>query len=129
MVLLHGAHCQLPALLFSKVFNKRTDQYGPQSFENRCRFAVEVLEAIRTEVGDRLSIEYRISAIDMVPGSPEIEEVIEFARLIQDKIDLLHVSRGNLAINKLTPYILPPAYMDHNTLNTLHSLKRLLTSL
>ena len=114
MVLLHGAHCQLPALLFSKVFNKRTDQYGPQSFENRCRFAVEVLEAIRAEVGNRLSIEYRISAIDMVPGSPEIEEVIEFAKVIQDKIDLLHVSRGALAINKLTPYILPPAYMDHN---------------
>ncbi|MGD9162753.1 MAG: FAD-dependent oxidoreductase, partial [Desulfobacteraceae bacterium] len=35
-------------------------------------------------------------------------------KIIQDKIDILHVSRGNLAINKLTPYILPPAYMDHN---------------
>ena len=114
MVLVHGAHCQLPALLFSKVFNRRTDQYGPQSFENRCRFAVEVLDAIRAEVGDRLAIEYRISAIDMVPGSPDIQEVIEFAKIIQDKIDLLHVSRGNLAINKLTPYIFPPTYMDHN---------------
>jgi 2,4-dienoyl-CoA reductase-like NADH-dependent reductase (Old Yellow Enzyme family)/thioredoxin reductase len=114
MVLIHGAHCQLPALLFSKVFNKRTDQYGPQSFENRCRFALDILDAIRAEAGDRLAIEYRISAIDMVPGSPDIEEVIEFAKIIQDKIDILHVSRGNLAINKLTPYILPPAYMDHN---------------
>jgi 2,4-dienoyl-CoA reductase-like NADH-dependent reductase (Old Yellow Enzyme family)/thioredoxin reductase len=113
MVLIHGAHCQLPALLFSKVFNRRTDQYGPQSFENRCRFAVEILDAIRTEVGDRLAIEYRISAIDMVPGSPDIQEVIEFAKVIQDKIDLLHISRGNLAINRLTPYIFPPAYMDH----------------
>jgi 2,4-dienoyl-CoA reductase-like NADH-dependent reductase (Old Yellow Enzyme family)/thioredoxin reductase len=113
MVLVHGAHCQLPALLFSKVFNKRTDQYGAQSFENRCRFAVDVLDAIRAEVGDKLAIEYRISAIDMVPGSPDIEEVIEFAKVIQDKIDLLHISRGNLAINKLTPFILPPAYMDH----------------
>ena len=114
MALIHGAHCQLPALLFSKVFNKRTDKYGPQSFENRCRFAVDILEAIRAEVGDRLAIEYRISAVDMVPGSPDIEEVIEFAKIIQDKINILHVSRGNLAINKLTPYILPPAYMDHN---------------
>jgi 2,4-dienoyl-CoA reductase-like NADH-dependent reductase (Old Yellow Enzyme family)/thioredoxin reductase len=113
MVLIHGAHCQLPALLFSKVFNRRTDQYGAQSFQNRCRFAVDVLDAIRAEVGDKLAIEYRISAIDMVPGSPEIEEVIEFAKVIQDKIDLLHVSRGNLAINKLTPFILPPTYMDH----------------
>jgi len=113
MVLVHGAHCQLPALLFSKVFNRRTDQYGPKSFENRCRFTVEILEAIRAEVGDRLAIEYRLSAIDMVPGSPDIQEVIEFAKVIQDKIDLLHISRGNLAINKLTPFIFPPAYMDH----------------
>lgn len=113
MVLVHGAHCQLPALLFSRVFNRRTDLYGPQSFENRCRFAVEVLDAIRAEVGDRLAIEYRLSAVDMVPGSPDIQEVIEFARVIQDKIDLLHISRGNLAINRLTPFIFPPAYMDH----------------
>ena len=113
MVLVHGAHCQLPALLFSKVFNRRTDCYGPQSFENRCRFAVEVLDAIRDEVGDKLAIEYRISAIDMVPGSPDIEEVIEFAKAIQDKIDLMHISRGNLAINRLTPFIFPPSYMDH----------------
>ncbi len=113
MVLIHGAHCQLPALLFSKVFNRRSDQYGPQSFENRCRFAVEILDAIRAEVGDQLAIEYRLSAIDMVPESPDILEVIEFAKVIQDKIDLLHVSRGNLAINKLTPFIFPPAYMDH----------------
>jgi len=113
MVLIHGAHCQLPALLFSKVFNRRTDQYGPQSFENRCRFALEILDAIRAEVGDKLAIEYRLSAIDMVPGSPDIQEVIEFAKVIQDRIDLLHISRGNLAINKLTPFIFPPAYMDH----------------
>lgn len=113
MVLIHGGHCQLSALLFSKVFNRRTDQYGPQSFENRCRFAVEILEAIRAEVGDKLAIEYRISAIDMVPGSPDIQEVIEFAKIIQDKIDILHVSRGALAINKLTPFIFPTTYMDH----------------
>ncbi|MBN2041439.1 MAG: FAD-dependent oxidoreductase [Spirochaetes bacterium] len=114
MILLHGAHCQLPSLLFSKVFNRRNDEYGPQSFENRCRFAVEVLDAIRAEVGDSLAIEYRISAIDMIPGSPEIEEVIEFVKAIQDKIDLLHVSRGALALNKLTPFIFPTTYMDHN---------------
>ena len=31
----HGAHGQLPALLFNPVFNKRTDEYGAQNFENR----------------------------------------------------------------------------------------------
>src|SRR5512137_2953165 len=39
--------------------------------------------------------------------------MIEFTKAIQDKIDLSHISTGNLAINRLTPFIFPPAYMDH----------------
>lgn len=62
------------------VFNKRTDEYGAQNFENRCRFAVELLEAIRAEVGNKCAIEYRISGHDIFPGSPETEEVVEFAK-------------------------------------------------
>jgi 2,4-dienoyl-CoA reductase-like NADH-dependent reductase (Old Yellow Enzyme family) len=50
------------------------------SFENQCRFAVEDLDAIRAEFGDKLAIEYRISTIDIVPGSPDIREGIDFAR-------------------------------------------------
>lgn len=109
----HGAHGQLPALLFNPVFNKRTDEYGAQNFENRCRFAVELLEAIRAEVGNKCAIEYRISGHDIFPGSPETEEVVEFAKVIQDKIDMLLVSRGCLAINRYMPLILPSTYMDH----------------
>lgn len=109
----HGAHGQLPALLFNPVFNKRTDEYGAQNFENRCRFAVELLDAIRAEVGNKCAIEYRISGYDLVDGSPSTEEVVEFAKVIQDKIDMLLVSRGWLAINKFMPLILPSVYMDH----------------
>lgn len=113
IVNVHGAHGQLPALLFNPVFNKRTDEYGAQNFDNRCRFAVELLDAIRRECGNKIAIEYRLSCTDIVEGSPEVEEVIEFAKTIQDKIDMLLISRGCLAINKLLPLILPPTYMDH----------------
>ncbi len=113
IVNVHGAHGQLPALLFNPVFNKRTDEYGAQNFENRCRFAVELLEGIRKECGNNIAIEYRLSCTDIVEGSPEVEEVIEFAKVIQDKIDMLLISRGCLAINRLLPLILPPTYMDH----------------
>ena len=41
------------------------------------------------------------------------EEVIEFAKAIQDKIDMLLISRGCLAINKLMPLILPATYIEH----------------
>jgi NADPH-dependent 2,4-dienoyl-CoA reductase/sulfur reductase-like enzyme len=113
IVNVHGAHGQLPALLFSKIFNKRTDEYGAQSFESRCRFANDLLTEIRNQVGNKVAIEYRLSCLDMLPGSPPLEEVIEFAKAIQDKIDILLISRGSIAINKFTPYVFPPMYMDH----------------
>lgn len=112
-VTVHGAHCQLPALLFSPVFNKRTDEYGAQTFENRCRCAKEILAAIRRECGFGINIEYRISATDMVPDSPSIDEVVRFAQAIEEDVDLFLISRGNLAINNITPYIFPPTYMEH----------------
>lgn len=125
IVNVHGAHGQLPALLFNPVFNKRTDEYGAQSFENRCRFAVELLDAIRAECGNNIAIEYRLSATDIIEGSPEVEEVIEFAKAIQDKIDMLLISRGCLAINKLMPLILPATYIEHG-INIEYSSKALL---
>ena len=39
-----------------------------------------------------MAIEYRINASDMVEGSPSLDDEIAFAREIEDKIDLLHVS-------------------------------------
>ena len=45
-----------------------------------------------------MAIEYRINASDMVVGSPSLDDEIAFAREIEDNIDLLHVSRGLLAM-------------------------------
>ena len=112
MVVLHGAHMQPPAAFFSKVYNQRHDEYGCDSLENRARFTVEILEKIREKVGDKLAVEYRISGSDMTEGSPEIDELIEFVMMIQDKIDWLHVSRGQLGVHKLTPYVFPPLYYE-----------------
>ncbi|MDW2798436.1 FAD-dependent oxidoreductase [Clostridium boliviensis] len=112
-LVIHGAHGQLPGCFLSKVINERTDEYGTDSMENRARFTNELLEAVRAKVGNRLAIEYRINANDMIPGSPAIEEVIEFVKLIEDKIDLLHVSRGMHSIQNLAPFINQPIYFDH----------------
>ena len=112
-LVIHGAHGQLPGCFLSKVINERTDEYGTDSMENRARFTNELLAAIREKVGNKVAIEYRINANDMIPGSPTIEEVIEFAKLIEDKIDLLHVSRGMHSIQNLAPFINQPIYFDH----------------
>ncbi|MFP3089316.1 FAD-dependent oxidoreductase [Treponema sp. TIM-1] len=112
MVVVHGAHMQPPAAFFSKAYNHRTDEYGAQNFENRTRFTVELLDGIRARVGDKLLIEYRISWTDMWENSPDMNELIQFTRLIQGKIDWLHVSRGQLGVHKLTPYVFPPLYFE-----------------
>jgi 2,4-dienoyl-CoA reductase-like NADH-dependent reductase (Old Yellow Enzyme family)/thioredoxin reductase len=94
MILIHGAHGHLISQFLSPRKNKRRDAYGG-SFKNRARFVTEVLESIREKVGDRLAIEYRISAAELVPGGLTVEEQLEFVKSIQDKIDLIHVSVGH----------------------------------
>ena len=67
MLLIHGGHGHLISQFLSPKKNLRTDAYGG-GFKKRARFATEVLEAIRDKVGDRLAIEYRISADDWCPA-------------------------------------------------------------
>lgn len=112
-VLFHGAHAFIPAAFFSKEWNERHDEYGIDTFENRMRFTVECLDAIRAKIGNNLAIEYRISWTDMTPKAPTFEEIVEFVKRIEDKIDMLHVSKGQLGIHRLGPYVFPAAYLDH----------------
>jgi 2,4-dienoyl-CoA reductase-like NADH-dependent reductase (Old Yellow Enzyme family)/thioredoxin reductase len=110
MIMIHGAHGHLISQFLSPRKNHRTDAYGG-GFENRARFATEVLEAIRSKVGDGLAIEYRISADELVPGGLTIEEQLEFVKSIQDKIDLIHVSVGNLFEPGVSHLMIQPAYV------------------
>jgi 2,4-dienoyl-CoA reductase-like NADH-dependent reductase (Old Yellow Enzyme family)/thioredoxin reductase len=112
MVMLHGAHGHMLGQFTSPYSNKRQDQYGG-NLKNRARFAIEVLDAVRSRVGDKLVIEYRISGDELVPGGMHEEENIEFVRLIEDKIDLLHISAGLLTNPTTVPYHVPPTYLPH----------------
>ena len=109
MVLIHGGHGLYVSNFFSPLYNHRTDEYGG-SFENRARFAVELLDAIRTRVGRAIAIEYRISADELFEGGAGEEETLAFAGMIQDKIDLLHVSAGMLNKDKLVKHLIQPIY-------------------
>lgn len=112
MIMIHGGHGHLIAQFLSPYFNKRTDAYGG-SLENRARFALEVLTEIRKRVGNRLAIEYRISANELVPGGMQEDETIEFVKMIQDKIDLLHVSSGIMGDPESSQYLIQPTYFPH----------------
>ena len=112
MVLLHGAHGNLLPQFLSPYFNQRTDEYGG-SLENRARFIIEVLDAIRKKVGPDFIIEFRISGNEYVDGGMGVDETIEFAKMIEDKIDILHVSGGMRAVQSRIQYMMQPMYLPH----------------
>lgn len=110
MVMVHGGHGNVPSMFFNKKFNHRTDRFGG-SFEGRCRFGIELLQAIREATGGKIGIEYRISAEEVLPDMTTLEETLEYAKVIEPYIDLLHVSRGLLEEDSLLPVINAPVYL------------------
>ncbi len=110
MIMIHGGHGHFISQFLSSKKNLRTDAYGG-SFNNRARFVMEMLEAVRDRVGDGLAIEYRISADELTPDGLRLEEQLEFARLIQDKVDLMHISAGNLFEPGCSSLMIQPAYV------------------
>ncbi|MGN1290332.1 MAG: FAD-dependent oxidoreductase, partial [Bradyrhizobium sp.] len=93
MVMLHGGHGWLLSQFVSPLSNHRTDKWGG-SIENRARFPMLVLDRIRKAVGDDFLIEYRLSGDERTPGGLTLGEATEFCKIIQDKVDLLHVTAG-----------------------------------
>lgn len=93
MGMLHGGHGWLLAQFLSPLTNKRTDKYGG-SRENRARFPIMVIDRIREMVGNDFLLEYRVSAEELVDGGLTIDDVVEFAKMIEKKVDIIHVSVG-----------------------------------
>lgn len=93
MIMVHGGHGWLINQFLSPYFNHRTDEYGG-SLENRVRFAQEVLDSVREAVGPGFPIEFRMSGSELFEGGYDLSEGIEIAKLVESRVDLLHVSAG-----------------------------------
>lgn len=93
MVNLHLGHGWLLGGFLSPMFNHRTDRYGG-SLENRVRFPRMVLERVRKAVGRDFLIEVRLSGDELVPNGLKIEDTIEIVKMIEDCVDLVHLSCG-----------------------------------
>ena len=64
-------------------------------------------------MGNKLALEYRISATEHVPEGMSEEETIEFIKMIEDKIDLIHISAGLLSDPVTIPHMMQPTYFPH----------------
>ncbi|CCL08453.1 Predicted enoate reductase [Clostridioides difficile CD002] len=93
MIMIHGGHGWLINQFLSPYFNKRTDKYGG-SLENRVRFAKEVLDSVRKAVGPGFPIEFRMSGSELFEGGYDLDYGIKIAKLLESRVDLLHVSAG-----------------------------------
>jgi len=107
---IHGAHGYLIHSFLSPLTNKRTDKYGG-SLENRARFLMEVVRAVRDNFPAEKPIFLRVSASDLVENvkqlenepSWELQQTIQIAQWVRDAgVDVLHVSSGgNTALQSI----------------------------
>lgn len=112
MVMLHFAHGWLIDEFLSPFFNHRTDEYGG-SLENRMRFPIRVVEAVRRAVGPDYPIDVRIGASERVMESVSVEDIAEFIARIEPLINMVHVSSGLDKLVGATSYIEAPSIHPH----------------
>ena len=94
---LHGAHGYLLHEFLSPLSNLREDDYGG-SLDNRMRFPLEIVDAVRSAVPGGMAVGMRISATDWVEGGWEIEQSVRFAHELKARgCDFIHVSTGGLS--------------------------------
>ena len=94
VVELHGAHGYLLHEFLSPISNTRTDEYGG-SFENRCRFVLQVVDAVRDVWPGHLPLFMRLSATDYTDGGWDIEQTVELSRILGTHgVDLVDASSG-----------------------------------
>jgi 2,4-dienoyl-CoA reductase (NADPH2) len=69
--------------------NQRTDRWGG-SWENRMRFALEVVRRVRAAVGPDFLLIFRIAAMDMLQGGMAWDEVVSLAQALENEgVDVL----------------------------------------
>lgn len=106
---LHAANGYLFTQFLSSGINDRKDHYGG-SLANRARFLLEVIAAIRTEVGPDFHLQVKTNAADhnnVVPWEKKgntLEDAVEIAKWCEEaSADALHISTGSLFPHPLNP--------------------------
>ncbi len=116
----HGAHTYLPHEFMNPSLNTRTDEYGNQSLENRCRFNMEVIREMRANMPEDMPLLMRLDAVDeMLPAVTTVEETIQFINWAEEAgVDAIDLSRGNArslaTVYEVPPYNLEPGFNMEN---------------
>jgi 2,4-dienoyl-CoA reductase-like NADH-dependent reductase (Old Yellow Enzyme family) len=94
-VQLHGAHGYLVSQFLSPLANRRADRWGGP-IENRMHFLVEIVRAMRAQVGAAFPIGVKLNSADFQRGGFEVDDAKVVARALErEGVALLEVSGGN----------------------------------
>jgi 2,4-dienoyl-CoA reductase (NADPH2) len=81
---INAATCTLPNSFLSKVFNRRTDEYGAGSVESRARFVTEIISSIRKRLPPQFSVIVILNVAEYNhPKATPIEEGVQFAQMFE----------------------------------------------
>ena len=95
-VQLHAAHGYLISQFLSPHSNRRTDRWGG-ALENRFRFLLETLRAVRAAVGPAFPMAIKLNASDFMKGAFTLADCAELVKRLNDtSLDLLELSGGSL---------------------------------
>ncbi|MBA7682293.1 NADH oxidase [subsurface metagenome] len=100
-VQIHAAHGYLLSQFLSPFFNKRKDGYGG-SIENRARLILEILRAIRTELGKQFTVFIKLNSEDFIEGGFTQSEMVQVSAMLESAgIDAIELSGGTgLSLSK-----------------------------
>jgi 2,4-dienoyl-CoA reductase-like NADH-dependent reductase (Old Yellow Enzyme family)/thioredoxin reductase len=111
MVFLHAGHGFLMHQFMSPTLNHRTDEYGG-SFENRMRFPLEIVRAVREAAGPDFPIELRISGSEVYEGGYGVEYGCRIAEAFDGIVDLIHVSAGSHEDSRVFTVTHPSMFLE-----------------
>lgn len=114
-VMMHFAHGWLFHDFLSPLSNHRNDEFGG-SVENRCRFPLMALKAVREVLGDDLLIELRLNGNDEMEGGITPEDAARQVLIFQDYADMIHITCSTRLDVTSRPRMTPTSFFptEHN---------------
>jgi 2,4-dienoyl-CoA reductase-like NADH-dependent reductase (Old Yellow Enzyme family)/thioredoxin reductase len=114
-VMIHMAHGYLINQFLSPLSNRRQDRYGGD-LEGRSRFAIEILQRTRAELGPDFPITCRFCADEYLPGGFDLDQSTTVAKKLEEEgIDAIDISAGTHETDYImsAPSNMPPGFLTH----------------
>ena len=111
MILVHAGHGWGLHQFLSPKTNTRKDKWGGPDIENRARMLIAICDGIKRKLGPKFPIEVRISGSECYDEGYGIDEGIKIAKVLEDHIDMVHVSCGNHEVQEVFTVTHPSMFL------------------